>query len=497
MRCNVSWVRSLTCLLCAEAPCSHAVEVARAAVQDAGEAGTTRALREFAAVRDRDAESACHKLFAKYGLSAPVEIDYVNLGDAELAKFPHLRFSNWLRYLLDSDQTRLLCGAEKNEQEELFHEFWQRYEALHPQHDIFSLFRSGNVDAGRCAPAFCHFDEGRTYKSKALLIVSLHGALGKGTRSYQRRMGTKKFHIKRNPMPLNYTGKTWGTQFFLCSLLRSAIATHPNSLNMMLATLATDLEHVATTGVSSTNGREHMWVQVLSCKADLPALTKIGNFTRHFLRVPRRASGRNPCQGICFWCSAGVEVPDPIPFEEYSCTAKWRQTCFVEPAWEVRPLIMGAIPVDRTKEAAFFQTDLWHNWHNGLGRIFVGNAFATFVTTPNLVPGGGIEAKFAWISSDYLEFCARNKISAHLREITRETMGFDSTTAPPQGTWNKAAATTHLMLYLQDFCARFIEGQTDDFILRTIDSCMIALIFCLVLLSCFFLYVFGSLRVTC
>ena len=67
----------------AKAPCSHAVEVAKAAVEDSGnEIGALPpALKEFASIRPKDAEEACHKLFKKYGLTVPVKIDTIAAGN--------------------------------------------------------------------------------------------------------------------------------------------------------------------------------------------------------------------------------------------------------------------------------------------------------------------------------------------------------------------------------------------------------------------------------
>ena len=444
--------------------------MARAALSEAGGEGT-QALQEFAAIREKDAEESCHKLFERYGLSVPVDIHYLHLGLGELARFPCIPFTSWVQHLMDEERTDLLCGVGVDEQAELFTAFWKRFEANHPKHQLFERARQGSIDLSKCLPAFCHLDEGRTYKTKAILIISVHGVLGKGTRPYKRRFGVKKFHIKRNPMPMNYMGSSWSNQFMFCSLLKSEMVANPHSFDMVMTKFAMDMAELATAGISSTNGRHHMWVQLIACKGDLPALTKVGNFKRHFLRAPRRAQSKNPCEGICFLCSAGLEVPDHVPFEDYSHEARWRRTCFNVPPWKVRPPILQGIPIDMTQEAAFFQTDMWHNWHNGLAKYFIANAFASFVTTPNIIPGASIETKFQWLTKDYLSFCGKQKFTAYLREINRDTIGLETASSPPQGSWNKAAVSTHLMLYLQDFCARIIEGRTDDIILQNIDSC--------------------------
>ena len=132
--------------------------------------------------------------------------------------------------------------------------------------------------------------------------------------------------------------------------------------------------------------------------------------------------------------------------------------------------MLGAIPLDPNKEPSFFQTDLWHNWHNGLAKYFVGNALCTFITTHDLIPARSIDSKFEWLTQDYLSFCQRSQLTPFLREINRDTISFESAASPPQGMWNKAVVSTHLMLYVADFCSRFVKGKTEDYILKKIVS---------------------------
>lgn len=98
----------------AEASCSHVVEVAQAQVEDHPQSSAV--MREFAAIRLQDAEEGCHRLFRKYGLCAPVEVERTDLGPGPLSDFPFIRVSAWARYLLDTGRlTRQLCGIQSFE----------------------------------------------------------------------------------------------------------------------------------------------------------------------------------------------------------------------------------------------------------------------------------------------------------------------------------------------------------------------------------------------
>ena len=58
----------------AEAPCSHVVELAKAAVR--GHTGVSSAEQDFARVSLQDAERGAHHVFAKYGYTA---VSYTHL----------------------------------------------------------------------------------------------------------------------------------------------------------------------------------------------------------------------------------------------------------------------------------------------------------------------------------------------------------------------------------------------------------------------------------
>ena len=175
-------------------PCSHAVATAKAAVNDSPN-GHTRALREFASVNPKDAEDGAHKIFKEYGLTIPLPIHKTDLGAEGVEQFPILKFSDWLRYLMDNCRFSQMCGVETlEEMMETLREFWVRFEKISPQHEIFASFRAGTVIPSLCLPVYSHTDEGRTYQKQGILIVSTHGALGRGTRSFIAKQ------VKKNPL---------------------------------------------------------------------------------------------------------------------------------------------------------------------------------------------------------------------------------------------------------------------------------------------------------
>ena len=456
----------------AKAPCSHAVEMAKAAVEDSPNDINSMppALIEFAKIREKDAEEACHKLFKKYRLTVPVAIDTIDAGNAgELKKLPVVKFSSWAKYLLDCDKLEQLVGVPENEMEPMLEEFWQRYKVLYPEHQLFVLAENESLQLRRTVPVFAQVDEGRTYKSKALLILSVHGCLGKGTRSYATRY-VRKPHIKQDPMGMNYIGSTWKTHFTFGSLLRSLINEDSSCLDKLMAAFGSDMTDLATQGVTSENGEKRLWIQILGVKGDLPALGKIGNFVRNYSRVPKKSQSVNPCLGICWLCRAGQEHPVHIPFEDARPGADWTKTLFEDRPWSVEPPVLAAIPGLPDKPETFFMTDFWHNFHNGVAKFWVANALVTFVFEEGMIPRRSIEKKLEWISADFLSYCERVKMTPFLKEFTRDNLSLESFRSYPQGLWSKAEVSTQTMLYVQDFCERFVDERTTDKILSGIAS---------------------------
>ena len=215
----------------------------------------------------------------------------------------------------------------------------------------------------------------------------------------------------------------------------------------------------------------------LGLQGDLPALTKVGSFTRSYSRVPRTARGKSA--GICFLCLAGCETKDPIAhYEDFSPRALWHSTYLTELPYNALPIVLRGLPWGPAHEGPwFFKHDFWHNWHNGVAKIYVASSFVE-INLAGMLPGNSIDSKFSALTEEYKKFCKTSNISPYIKALSRETFGMESSKTFPCGTWNKASVSTELMLFLGDFCTRHIENKTDDVLLLTIvaglDSVLVA-----------------------
>ena len=163
----------------------------------------------------------------------------------------------------------------------------------------------------------------------------------------------------------------------------------------------------------------------------------------------------------------------PIPFEDFGKNALWRTTYLSELPWAETPRIMRGLPWGPENQGPmFFKHDFWHNWHNGVAKTYVSSC-CVVLNQAELLPGRSVDARFDALSEDYQSWCKRVHISPYVKELSRDTFGMDSSLSFPTGCWNKALVSTQLMLYLEDFCDRFIDpAETEDRLLLTIEICL-------------------------
>ena len=473
-----------------EAPCKHVVELAQAhcrATQQPSEQ-----MLDLANVRLDDAEKGCHRVFKKYKMvPTDVPIEHADLTPG-LRKFPFIRPSSWVKHLLNSGRLpQQLVGVDSFYKMGLvLSEFWRRFRALRPDYDIFRRADAGTLSLSNCIPVYSHTDEGRSYKHLGLWVASFHGCLGRGARPYLET-GKHKLPISQNEMGLNYIGQSWSTQFLFATMIKTTYLKHPTAQDKLIQMFAEDIKDLYVDGMVSRDGRHTVHLVHVGTKGDLPALVKLGQFQRSFSHVPRGASSRKACGGVCHLCLAGVEVgpgqPQHVPFEDVSPGAAWIGTMYAQVPWQNPPSILSGLALSVPHSQEFFFTDLWHNYHLGVSKHFIGSAFVAIIQSDlACLPRGSVEVKFAWVTSEYLAYFRSLRRTPYIPEISRETMGFPMSTTCPIAKWTKGQASTELMMFLEAFCKNHVQNKTQDQLLLAIVSFFALSIFSVVVLYMFF-----------
>ena len=352
-------------------------------------------------------------------------------------------------------------------------EFWKRFRAIRPDYGLFELSDAGMISLETAIPFFSHTDEGRSYKHLGLWVLSSHGVLGRGTRRYLETQGHLRL-LEDNEMGLNFAGATWGTQFIFSTMIKTTYTKHPEAQDELVKLYAEDVKNLLFEGVTKKDGSIKVHLVHIGTKGDLPALVRLGGFQRSFWNVPRQGSSRTACKGICHLCLAGVEMGSehdrPIPFEDMSPGALWIDTLHTSVAWSSPPTILNGLHLSEKYSIEFFLTDLWHNFHLGVSKSFVGSAWVAIVEANLNCLRGSIETKFSELTSTYLEFFRSRGKSPFITEISRDTMGFPMGSVCPVAKWSKGQASTEMMVFLDYWCKENIVNKTDDRLLLAIVS---------------------------
>ena len=428
--------------------------------------GACPLMRQLAAVRVSDAERGVHDVLRRHQLIPNVPIQRADLGENEAAKsFPYLKMSSWVKFLLETDRfTRHLCGADSFEKMQVvLPEFWARFEKLYKDHEVFEWARNGRLDLRYAVPVYSHTDEGRTQKKEPLWVFSLHAALGRGTRSFIE----KKKHLMplaSNEMGMNFLGNTWTSNYLIATMHKRFSNAHPEAMENLLKLIAEDMAMLASEGVSV--GGHHVWLIHVGTTGDLPALGKLGGFVRSYSHVARRPSSKKAGEGICHLCLGGQEEDartgaDAFPFEDVGPNPIWEPSMHVKLPWQEEPVILSGLPLLRKEMAAWFNLDLWHCYHLGLAKHWVANSLVCIIES-NLLPAASVENKLSSVSEMYLAFCQEKGIALWVTEISRETLTWPQSSSVPIGKWNKASASTTMMLFLDHYCQKMVIGKTQD-----------------------------------
>ena len=447
------------------------MELARAEVHC--NPNSSRNVRRFASIRPDDAETGVHQLFAELELRVPLTVHFVDVGGTK--KFPYLKLSDWVLYLLRTDRLATqLAGCTMEKLPMVLKEYWARFKNLHPTHELFQM----NLDLRYALPIFTHSDEGRSQKKEPLYVFSVHGALGRGTRRYLELNKHKK-PLDRNEFGLNFVGQSMGTQCLIFTILKEFYNKFPDSLDILVKLFAEDCSNLLHEGVVY-NGVTYRLVHVAT-KGDLPALSKIGHLVRNFSHCPRRPSTKSPCEGICHLCLGGQEANERtgaqhIPYEDLRPTPQWESSLHASLPWTDEPCILYNVPLCRESAASFFALDIWHCFHLGACKHWVGSSFVVIVES-QLLPRMSIDDKFRSITVEYQNFCRSKKLSMWITEVSRDTLTFPMGSAVPIGKWNKGSCSTTMMLFLDHYCKSFVKNKTEDPLLLMIASSLLTVNF--------------------
>ena len=398
---------------------------------------------ELARKSEHNSERDCHRLMVKrFKLAMPIQYDFLETG-ADGPRVPFIPFRNWLKFLLEHNCEHLLCGLVKPDHKrqcDIWKAFWAHYQHQNGDHPIFERARKGEVALQRCIPVLAHGDEGRSKKRSAFLVLNLHSPLGRGVAGVQRQ-GKYRRYLKMLP---NFLGHSYTNRFLTAAVPKSDYTgKHDYVFDLLLEALANEMVHLQNDGVTDRFGNT-WWAIGLGVVGDWPWLSKAGALRRSFANVPKHKVGplSRECTGVCHLCLAGR--PN-WPYEEVGTRNPiWKQS-----VGQVSPF-SHQIPFERVpwipnQLETFFHYDLFHTWHLGVAKHYLGSMLALLQARESATT---IDERFRQMSVKYIQWCKLNRRAPHCRRITKEHLNWPSTGHFPQGGWHKGDLSTSLMLWV-------------------------------------------------
>ncbi|CAE7299174.1 unnamed protein product [Symbiodinium sp. CCMP2456] len=435
-------------------------------------------LAKIAQVQLSSADTPLYALLRKHGLALPIDISWKKAGKEP--RYPFFSPKAQLEVLSEQGYFYRVAGVPADLACEALDLFWQKFKAVHPQHDIF--LNSENRDFRRLIPYYLHGDGGRGYKKDPIEILSMFPALGTGSRHREVDLSLKRRLQSEIELGINLQGNSGATRF-LFSVVSSLDAKKDGQIfDDLIEIWSHELKELYDNGFQA-NG--HTWhVIILGFTGDAPFVKKIAKTNRSFHNVRKRHNSKNVQKGCCWLCHAGFDSPDEdifFPFEHLGFTQPaWLATCHLNNPlpWDGEgSVLLRHMKLDRADTpAAFWRADMFHVWHAGVGQDFTASGL---IYCMKALFGLGSVAKDLNALNELLQqWMQRTKNRLHCgRSLTEDLLGYSSTREYPEANWSKNMDTAVVMKFIVYLLQRpdFQEKVQQDDIMKEILACALAI----------------------
>lgn len=166
--------------------------------------------RSCSALSRTNKEEAVTTVFRLNNFYYPVDISYED--NPPLCSFPWIRPSNFIKSMAKmNDLGHLLGGHSLQSACGILLDFWSKYRALFPQHELRRDVDAGLKPLSHCLPILFHGDEGVTYRKSGLLVLSIQGIFGHGSSKRD-----ENFRGATQGIPLNFLRTGFQTRLLVC-----------------------------------------------------------------------------------------------------------------------------------------------------------------------------------------------------------------------------------------------------------------------------------------
>lgn len=400
------------------------------------EAASKSGISQWAKVNLGNSERDVQRIAKQQGTKLDIPISEMQIRGELL---PWISPRAWLEYIVGHGLLYLLSGLhfeEKHLVGSVWKKFWTQYETLNGDHGFFFL---PGRDYEKTIGLFIHGDEGRTLKRGALMVTSIQSILGHGFD--KKRLKRPRGMDDAGKLQVNFSGHTFLTRLVVSVIPKRKYSECPEFFHDAMEQFSLELKDLLETGVKDHFTGEVWKFCVVGVKGDMPYLQKLGRFRRSWNTAVKRGQQRSAPRGVCHLCLAGT---NEYPAEDTSQRARWMETIGVQVPWTVEPCVIKHLPHDRANPSSFFQADLWHCIHLGIGKSFIASTIQIALET---VPCSNNDARFEWLTSHYQTWCRSVGSSSYVGKISAYLVSYGEGPGAT-GSWSKGSLTTNLAKWL-------------------------------------------------
>lgn len=416
-------------------------------MKDVGPIAAARSggLSDLAKTLDNNSERDCHTIMTKkFRLALPIRTSILKTEDTSV-EIPILKMRTWIDFMIKNNCWHILTGLVRPDEERersILRQFWNDFKQQFPGHQIFQMADQTQLEA--TAPICLHGDEGRGQKHKAFLVLSFRSILGRGLNPSEVDKRVRRVRKEYLKQKCNYKGHSFTSRFLIAGVRKQDYTgANDHVFTSLMKHCAEEAHSMITTPFLDQKGGKR-WAMLIFITGDWPFLHKSGGFLRSFNNVMKRQN-QVAARGICHQCMAGTPM---VPFEQINTKRPfWKTTEFTEDPF-ITPSPFRLIPHVQDQLPALWTFDLFHCWHLGVAKCFIGGALVLFTMQEN---HGNVDDRFAAVSEKYQQFCTANGHRAHTQRITKEHLNWTTTRCFPVGAWHKGELSTVLMRFIEDY----------------------------------------------
>ena len=431
-------------MLCfAKVPAKDLVEDAKAASRK----DPCAVLEKIAGVKASSADAPLYAVLRESGLLSGINIRTTRVGNT--LRYPYLEPREFLELLGAKGFFHRVSGLPVDDAKAGLEQFWAHHRLIFPDHPIYNQY----MDLCKVIPYYLHGDGGRGFKKEAIEIFSMFPCLGSGTRLKPVDLNRKRKNNEQPVLGINMMGNSGSTRF-LFSVISSQIGKlDSGAFDSLMHLWGQKLQSLLSDGFEM-NG-ETWRVCVLGFTGDSPFVKKVGHLDRTFNNVRKTHSSTRDQKGCCWLCQAGKETSaENYPFEHLGYTdPSWIATQGINniplpwPAASGPGPLLHYILIPEDDLPAFFRPDLFHVFHAGVGKDFIGSSLVYIMKQVfNLK---SFPKNLEHLNSFLHTFLQDCHVTLHLgRNLTEDTLGYSGTREYPEGHWSKNMDTASLMRFI-------------------------------------------------